>query len=121
MPAKTPPVAKLPDEKVVRSMKVIQDAVRRFSGDIDDLESAIGMYMLGHYMGWKVLVLVHSKRTIRKYEKILNIVVRDEFEDQESQTSRSLAWSAAQTVSNFWKAVSGEDKVIEKGERKMLT
>ena len=29
------------------------------------------MYLHGRHLDWKVLVLVHNKRTLRKYEKIL--------------------------------------------------
>ena len=85
------------------------------------MESAIGMYMLGNYAGWKVLVLTHSKRTIRKYEEILGIVVREEFPEEGPESNRSVAYLAAKGVSNFWKAVSGEAKVIEKEERKLFT
>jgi hypothetical protein len=40
---------------------------------MDELEQALGMYALGHHVGLNVLGLVHNKRTIRKYEKILGI------------------------------------------------
>jgi hypothetical protein len=79
------------------------------------------MYMLGQYVGWRVLVLMHSKATIRKYERILNIVVRDEFPDEGAESDRSIAYKAANALSNFWKIVSGEAKLdLAKDERKVL-
>lgn len=41
-----------------------------FHGDLEDLEAALGMLRLGQHLGWKVLVLIHNKRTIREYEEI---------------------------------------------------
>ena len=120
MTAKKRIVAPLSPEKATRALEIIQGAIGRFHGSFDELESAIGMYMLGHYVGWKVLVLIHSKRTIRKYEEILQIVVREEFDEEGSESDRSLAYTAAKKVSNFWKAVSGEDKTIAKDERKLF-
>lgn len=111
---------RLTPEQSARAAEVIQGAIQRFNGSFDELESAIGMYVVGHYVGWKVLVLMHSKRTIRKYEEILGIVVREEFPEEGSESERSLAYRAAKTVSNFWKAVSGEDKSIPKEVRKQF-
>ena len=120
MTAKKRNVAPLTTDQASRAVEITQGAVNRFNGSFDELESAIGMYMLGHYVGWKPLVLIHSKRTIRKYEEILGIVVRDEFPEEGSESERSLAYVAAKKVSNFWKAVSGEDKSIAKDERKQF-
>lgn len=108
-------------EEALRRHKVIDEAIVRFEGNLDELEGAIGMYMLGRHVGWRVLYLIHSKKTVRKYEQILAITsVRDEFEADGPDADRSLAWRALQAVSNFWKAVSGEipiadKKLIEKG------
>jgi hypothetical protein len=114
------PIENLDEAKLARFGQVLQDAVDRFDGQTDELEAALGMYALGHYVGWKVLVLVHSKKTIRKYEQILGITVREEFPEEGSQSHRSRALSIAKTLSNFWKAVSGEDKSIDRTERKLL-
>jgi hypothetical protein len=120
MAARKHPVELLSQEKLTRAAVVLQGAVDRFEGGTDELEAALGMYLLGHYLGWKVLVLVHSKKAIRKYEGILNIKVREEFPEEGSQSHRSRALSIAKTLSNFWKAVSCEDKSIDREERKLL-
>jgi hypothetical protein len=119
MPPKKRPPPTFTPEQAARAAEVVQGAVQRFGGSFDELESALGMYMLGRYVGWKVLFLMHSKRTIRKYEQILDIRVRDEFDEEGSESDRSLAYTAAKTLSNFWKIVSGEAKLdLEKDERK---
>ena len=54
----TPP---LTSEQAARFAEIARDAVHNFSGTSDELEAALGMYVLGIYMGWKPLVLMHSK------------------------------------------------------------
>ncbi|TFW08732.1 hypothetical protein E4K72_07500 [Oxalobacteraceae bacterium OM1] len=88
--------------------RVANDALDRFSGQFDDLEKAIGMLMLGDYVGWKVLIMVHNKRTIRKYEEILGIKVREFFPEEGPVAMRSVGYEMAIKLGNFWKAVSGD-------------
>lgn len=105
---RTPPPT--PEEAIAR-YAVLDNAVRNFGGLFDELESAIGMYVLGHHVGWKVLYFVHSKRTIRKYEEILGIKITEEFPPEGPDADRAMAYAAIKRVSNFWKAVSGEEKI----------
>lgn len=77
---------------------------------LDELESALGMYLIGFHFGWKVLYVIHSKRTIRKYEEILGISVREVFDEIGPDADRTNAFKFIQGVSNFWKLVSGEEK-----------
>ena len=120
MSAKKRTVQPLNEVQTTRAVEIVQGAVLRFRGTVDELEAAVGMYMMGHYLGWKVLVLMHSKRTIRKYEDILQIVVREEFPEEGSESDRSIAYAASKKISNFWKAVSGEAKAFDPGDRKLL-
>lgn len=117
MAKKQPEKRKTPDiqpDEAYRRHKVMDEAIVRFGGTLDELEGALGMYMLGRHVGWKVLYLIHSKRTIRKYEEILGISVREEFDAEGPDADKSLAFRAAQSVSNFWKAVSGEIPIPDK-------
>ena len=63
-------LAKLSDAEKVAAFDKAAYAVASFSGSLEELEKALGMLMIGYQFGWKVLLLVHSKRTIKKYEKI---------------------------------------------------
>jgi len=83
-------------------------AIKRFAGDIDELEAALGMYLLGRHWGWRPLVIIHNKRTIRKYEEILGINIREEFEEEGPDAMRPNGYRAAVAIGKFWKAVSGE-------------
>ena len=86
-------------------------AIARFAGSLDELESALGMLRMGHHFGWKVLYLIHSKQTIRKYEDMLDIKIREVFEETGPSSERSIGFQLAKKVSNFWKIISGEEKI----------
>lgn len=93
-------------------------AIANFKGSIDDLEAALGLLRLGHHFGWRVIYLVHSKATVRKYEAILGIKVREVFEAEGPSSYRSRGFELAQAVGNFWKIVSGAIKITDRREIK---
>ena len=102
-----------------QELQEIEDrAIINFKGMVDELESALGMLRMGHHIGWKVLYLIHSKKTIRKYEEILNIKIRDIFDETGPSSPRSIGLALANKFSNFWKVVSGEIKIDNKKEIK---
>jgi hypothetical protein len=88
----------------------LDNLIRRTGMQLDELESALGMYMIGWHFGWKVLYVIHSKKTIRKYEELLGISVRETFEEFGPDAERTNAYKVIQAVSSFWKLVSGEEK-----------
>ena len=103
-------LADLNQDQVWEMYQIERKALARFSGQLDEFEAAVGMMHLGYHLGWKPLVLIHNKRTIRKYEEILGINVREMFKDEGPSAERSLGYSVAKKLGNFWKAVSGELK-----------
>ncbi len=92
--------------------------IEKFKGQATVLESAIGALILGRRYGWKVLYLVHDKKTIRKYEDILGLKFREALEPESDLSNKSLAFRLQKKISNFWKAVSGEMRVVYKGEER---
>jgi hypothetical protein len=106
----------LTDEQKAKLQQIEDYAISNFTGTLDELESALGMLRIGHHMGWKILYLVHSKKTIRKYEEILNIKIRDLFEEKGPSAQRSIGLALAEKASNFWKVVSGEIKIEKRRE-----
>src|SRR5258706_5262657 len=78
-------------EKELRSWleQVERHAFLSFKGSMDDLERALGALRLAPHFGWKPLVLSHSKATVAKYERILGISFREEFEPEGPSASRS--------------------------------
>lgn len=101
----------LSDDKLRNLDKIEQMAIAKYRGDLGDLESALGMLRLGQQYGWRVMYLIHSKATIRKYEKILGISVKEEMPEEGPSSHRVPAIRIIKAVGNFWKVVSGEAKV----------
>jgi hypothetical protein len=94
------------NQKAEREM--IARAIKEFSGDLTTLEGAIGAYFTGKELGWKPMLLIHEKRTIRKYEAILGVNFREAHPEEGRWAKKSIAWRASEKISNFWKAVKGE-------------
>jgi hypothetical protein len=87
------------------------DAIARFVGTTDELETSLGFLRLGFQIGWKPLMIIHSKKTVRKYEQILGINSRELFPEETASSERIMGFKIAKKLSNFWKAVSGETKI----------
>lgn len=104
-------LATLTPDQEAQLRKIEGDAIAEFAGDLDVLESALGMLRMGHHFGWRVLYLIHSKQTIRKYEEILNIRIRDIFPETGPSSYRSIGLNLADRFTNFWKVVGGEIKI----------
>jgi len=113
-PKKRVHVPPLPPEEAYELMKKLDEAVREFDGQFDELENALGMMLLGRLVGWKVLALIHNKRSIRKYEEILGIKIREAFPEEGPLTHKSVGYEFIKKLGNYWKAVSGEAKVEDR-------
>ena len=96
----------LSDEELLR---LVDRVVDQYDGNLDEIESAVGMLMLGRYYGWRVLLLAHSPNTIRKYQKILGIKsLKDVLPEVGMLAHRSDAWRLVEGTQNFWKVVRGQ-------------
>jgi len=110
-PKKSVRVPPLSAEEALGLQKIVEKATMDFEGLFDELENALGMLMIGRLVGWKVLVLIHNKRSIRKYEQILGIDIRTAFPEEGPLTQKSPAYALVKKLGAFWKAVSGEQKL----------
>ncbi len=86
----------------------IHEAVKEFGGYAPTMGSAIGALFIGKTMGWKVLLLVHNRSTINKYEKLLKIDFRAQMDDSTEWSRKSYAYALAEKTKAFWKLVRGE-------------
>jgi len=117
-------LAKLTEEQRAELDRIALDAIAEFRGDMHELEAALGMLRLGHHFGWKVLYIIHSKRTIRKYEEILGgRRIRDLCPETGPSSYRCNGYRIAEAASNFWKVVSGdaEDVKRDKADRSAVS
>ena len=104
------------NQRSIELVSVAHTAAHKFEGSIDELQKAIGMLMTGDLFGWRVLILVHNKRTIRKYEEILGIDVKEFFPEEGPYAYRSVGYTIATKLGNFWKAVSGDIPIDNRRE-----
>lgn len=107
-------IAKLNDEQVQQISDIQENAIAAFTGQLDELESALGMLTMGHHFGWKVLYMIHSKKTIRKYEDILGVKIRDIFPEKGPSSYRSFGLNFAEQIGNFWKVAGGDVKIPDR-------
>lgn len=103
-------LAPMDPKRVEELANIEREALARFAGSFDEMEAAIGMLHVGDHFGWKPLVLIHNKRTLRKYEEILQIDIRSFFPEEGPSVERSVGYTIAKRLGNFWKAVSGAVK-----------
>lgn len=88
---------------------LLDKRVQAFRGDIPELERAIGAVFVGRQMGWKVLLLIHDRKTIKRYEETLDLQFKEpNMPEVGKYAHKSVAWTAVQKVASFWKAVKGE-------------
>lgn len=102
---RTPPLSALEAKSLQDAM---DDVIAQYKGPVADLESALGMYLIGRHLGWRALYIIHSKKTVAKYEGILGIEVQHAFEAYGPDAMRSAGLKAPETQAAFWKVVSGE-------------
>ena len=95
---------------------VIDSAIKRFKGDSRRLSNAIGYLMIGRVMGWKVMLLMHDRKSVKDYEQILQIISKDIFPPFGVMADKSFAYRALKKVTNFWKAVKGETPGVRSTE-----
>src|SRR5438067_6441482 len=89
-------------------VELVDKAIKSFAGNTDSLISAIGYLFVGRKFGWRVMYLMHSQSTVRKYEQILDVKSEDCMPAVGPLAKKAVVWDALQKISNFWKAVKGE-------------
>lgn len=86
-------------------------AVKNFSGMSDKLSAALGALALGEYLGWRGLLFVHDRRTLRGFEEILGFAFKDALPEQTEYTERLLGYRIADKLGKFWAVVKNEISV----------
>lgn len=109
-------VTKLTPEQLEQVHEITYKAIAHYKGQADKLETAIGALILGYQIGWRVLYIIHNKRTIRQYEAILGIQFRKFFDEEGPASQRSIGYKVAKKLKKFWQVVSGDIKVEGKRE-----
>lgn len=107
-------LADLSKEQLSQINDIEREAIARFGGTIGTLTSAIGFLRIGHEVGWRVLVITHHKATIKKYEEILDINIREFFPEEGPSAERSMGLNISKNLGKFWEIVRGQEKIENK-------
>lgn len=110
----------MPELKPAELVALIDNAITDFKGNTEELENAIGALMFGRQIGWRPLFLIHSPKSIKKYEKILGVDFREVMPAEGLKAKRLVAWILAEKVTNFWKLVKGEIPDIKTSDWKVI-
>lgn len=78
-----------------------------YKGDVIDLSHSIGAARLGHHYGWRVLRLVLSQTSYRKYQKVLGLDFKESLPEFTDYTERSAGYMLVKRIGNFWDVVKG--------------
>lgn len=91
-----------------RLVDMHDDAIGKVQGGSRRLANTIGHLMIGRQCGWRVVYLLHDKKSMLDYEKILGFDFRELLPELGSMKEKSLSYRGPQKVVNLWKAVKGE-------------
>ncbi|MCC5880723.1 MAG: hypothetical protein JJU03_12600 [Idiomarina sp.] len=94
----------------------IEKVTKEFSGQINSLESAIGAIFIGQTYGWRVLRMIHSANTLKKYEKILGLKYEDICPEKTEHSKRNVGFRVAEQIGRYWDVVMGRHKVDRKAD-----
>jgi hypothetical protein len=92
----------------------IENLIANYKGEGAVLGNAIGMLVLGRYVGWRVVRLVYSQNTYMKYRDILGVDIKDVVPERGRLARKSLALAILDKIGGFWDLVShgaGPDRV----------
>lgn len=95
---------------------IVTEHTRQFKGQLTTLSAALGAIALGRQYGWRVLKIVHSPATLKKYEAVIGLSYEDICPETTEFSSRNVGFRLYQKVGAFWKVVLGHIKVENKND-----
>lgn len=85
-----------------------------FRGDLTDLAAALGALDLGRTYGWKVLRIIYSSVTYRKYQKILGLEFKLVLQETTDYSMRSAGFKLVTDSKKFWEVAKGHFSIDSK-------
>jgi len=95
---------------------IVSKRANVFKGQIPTLSAALGAIHIGHVYGWRVLKIIHSPATLKKYEEIIGLKYEEICPETTDQSMRNAGYRVAQKIGAFWNVVLGKVKVDNKNE-----
>jgi hypothetical protein len=108
----------------VLTLQQLDDHIARvmanYKGDIVDLAHAIGAVKIGYHYGWRVLRIVFSQVSYRKYQKILGLTFKDTLPEVTIYTERSIGYQLVMKLDAFWDVVKGSVTIDRKQKTSVI-
>lgn len=79
--------------------------------DLGVMESAIGALFVGQMYGVRVLRILHSSSTLRKYEQFLGASFDELLPQHGEFIDRSYAWAFSKSINRYWDLVARKFKM----------
>ena len=96
--------------------QLILKTIDKYRGQASTLENALGSLILGQHYGWRVLKIVHTPATYKKYENILGVEFKNVCDEITSKgDSRSVGYAISKKLGSFWAIITGKTKIPDKG------
>lgn len=89
--------------------------IAEFKGPGNDLQSALGALLLGQHIGFRALRIMHSPATIRKYNRVLGMKLKDACPADTHLSDKILGVQFANKIGKFWDVVTGRRTIPNKG------
>jgi hypothetical protein len=85
-------------QDTIALMEIVHRAIANFEGKAQHLERAIGALFMGYHFGWRAVRVFHAYRTVKQYEDILGIDMRETFDEEGPAAFRSVGYVQAESV-----------------------
>lgn len=89
----------------------VEKAMAEYKGYAPALSDAVGALVLGQLYGWKAVYMIHSRSSIKRFEEILGLSLRDSMPERTELSSRILGVRLADELGRFWAVVKGDVSV----------
>lgn len=102
-------------------MKKIDEVSTNFKGQLDDLQAAVGMLVIGRLYGWRVIRLVASRRHWQVACKLFGDL-KEILPERGVLAHKSLGLKIVDTAGDYWDFISGRGKrdALSLHERKTI-
>lgn len=91
----------------VEALKVVDEAIARYTGDVRVLESAVGVLLVGLWVGWRPLLLAHSLKAFKGYERVLGVKFKEVLPEVGPLSGKMVAWTMLENIKDFCRVSVG--------------
>lgn len=84
----------------------VEDVVKNFKGQADHLSEAIGLIVLGHFMGWRVVRLISSRRCWETTTRIFGDP-KEFLPERGRYAYKSIGLSIVDRIGGYWDFIKG--------------